>query len=104
MPHASIAFVNISRGGVPKHPVLQARIDGSGVAGDWQRDLRYHGGPDRAVCLYSMELIEALRGEGHPIAPGSIGENLTLAGVDWRQMVPGARLRTGEALLELTAY
>jgi hypothetical protein len=28
---------------------------------------------DRAVCLFSLERIEALRSEGHSITPGAIG-------------------------------
>jgi MOSC domain-containing protein YiiM len=54
------------------------------------------------VCLYSLELIEALQGEGHPIVPGSIGENLTLHGLDWTEVRPGARVEIGEVLLEVT--
>jgi MOSC domain-containing protein YiiM len=89
---------------VPKSPVPAAALRAGGVEGDRQRDLRYHGGPERAVSLYSRERIEQLRGEGHPIAPGTTGENLTLSGIDWDRMVPGVRLRVGEALLELTKY
>jgi MOSC domain-containing protein YiiM len=96
--------INTSDGGVPKLPRDAAELRFSGVSGDRQRDLRYHGGPTRAVSLYSLELIHALQAEGHRIEPGTIGENLTLAGVDWAQMVPGARLEVGEALLELTSY
>lgn len=61
-------------------------------------------GPDRAVCLYSLELIEALRAEGHPITPGSIGENVVISGIDWRRMVPGVEVRLGEVEIELTSY
>ena len=76
-----------------------------GVAGDAQRDREYHGGPDRALCLFSMELIRALRAEGHPIAPGQIGENLTVEGLDWDAVAPGARLLLGEdVLVEVTRY
>jgi MOSC domain-containing protein YiiM len=101
---ATLHSIHVSDGGVPKVARSSAYVGAGGVEGDRQRDLRYHGGPDRAVCLYSLELIEALRAEGHPIAPGAIGENLTLAGVDWGAMVPGARLEVGEALLEITSY
>jgi MOSC domain-containing protein YiiM len=104
MTQASVSSVNISRGGVPKRPVLSALLGPDGIRGDRQRDLRFHGGPDRAVCVYSLELIEALQAEGHPIAPGTIGENLTLTGIDWQAMAPGARLEVGPALLQLTAY
>ncbi len=96
--------INVSKGGVPKRPRVAGEVRFSGVTGDCQRDRRYHGGPSRAVSLYSLELIHALRAEGHPIEPGAIGENLTLAGVPWEQMVPGATLEVGEAMLELTAY
>lgn len=96
--------MNTSDGGVPKLPIPEGRVGLNGVAGDRQRDLRFHGGPGRAVCLYSLEVIQALQAEGHPIGIGSAGENLTLSGVDWALMVPGRRLRVGTALLELTMY
>ena len=93
-----------SGGGVPKLPVTEAIVGEGGMEGDWQRNRKYHGGPDRALCLYSMELIEALQGEGHPIFPGSAGENVTLAGIDWREMQPGVRLAIGGAEVELTGF
>jgi MOSC domain-containing protein YiiM len=96
--------INVSNGGVPKRPRDAAQLRVNGVSGDRQRDLRYHGGPTRAVSLYSLELIQALQAEGHRLEPGAIGENLTLAGVAWSSMVPGATLEVGSALLELTAY
>jgi len=96
--------INVSTGGVPKLPRDSCYIGVNGVEGDRQRDLRYHGGPDRAVCLYSLDLIEALQAEGHAITPGSIGENLTVEGVDWARMVPGARVEVGPVVLELTDY
>ena len=96
--------LNVSDGGVPKLPRASAWIGTGGVEGDRQRDLRFHGGPDRAVSLYSWDLIQALRAEGHPIVPGAIAENLTLAGIDWTAMRPGARLAIGEVLIELTRY
>jgi MOSC domain-containing protein YiiM len=96
--------INISKGGVPKLPRDSCYVGVTGLEGDRQRDLRYHGGPDRAVCLYSLALIDALQAEGHSITPGSIGENLTVDGADWSQMVPGARVEVGLVLLELTDY
>lgn len=96
--------VNVSAGGVPKRPIERTTIHRGGVEGDRQRNLEYHGGPQRAVCLYAMELIVALRSEGHPVAPGSIGENLTVTGVDWSLVRPGARLAVGDAELRITSY
>jgi len=96
--------INVSNGGVPKLPRRAAAVGTRGVEDDRQRDLRYHGGPTRAVCLYSLELIRALQAEGHAIDVGCIGENFTLTGVPWEKMVPGAKLEVGAVELELTAY
>jgi MOSC domain-containing protein YiiM len=96
--------INVSRGGVPKQPVAEATITSEGVEGDRQRDRRYHGGPDRAVTLFSTERIAALLAEGHPIEAGSTGENLTVSGIEWTRATPGARLEIGEVRLEITRY
>ncbi len=95
--------INTSRGGVPKLPVPAARLEVGGVVGDEQADHKHHGGPDQDLCLYSLEVIEMLRAEGHPIAAGSAGENLTLTGLDWSLMRPGLRIRIGaDAVAEVT--
>ncbi|HNP73455.1 MAG TPA: MOSC domain-containing protein [Kouleothrix sp.] len=100
-----VAQVNVNpRGGVPKHATPSARVAASGVIGDKQRDRRFHGGPERAVSLYSAERIAELQSEGHPIAPGSTGENLTIEGLDWGALGIGDRLRVGELLIEITGY
>jgi MOSC domain-containing protein YiiM len=97
--------VNVSPGGVPKRPVPAADVSRRGLCGDAQRDTAHHGGTERAVCLYSLELIERLREEGHPIVPGAVGENLTLAGLDWAALAPGSRLHfDGGVVLEVASY
>jgi MOSC domain-containing protein YiiM len=96
--------IHVSNGGVPKVARESARVTVDGLSGDRQRDLRFHGGPQRAVSIYSLELVDALRAEGHPIVPGAMGENLTLAGVDWSVMVPGAAIDVGEVRLVLTGF
>lgn len=83
--------VSVSGGGVPKLAVARAFIGVNGVGGDRQADTKHHGGPERAVCLYSLDLIDALRAEGHPIVPGSVGENITVKGIDWSLVAPGGR-------------
>ena len=96
--------IHTSNGGVPKHARASVRVTIDGLDGDRQRDLRFHGGPQRAVSLYSLELVDTLRGEGHPIVPGAMGENLTLAGVDWSVMLPGTTIDVGEVRLVLTGF
>jgi MOSC domain-containing protein YiiM len=99
-----VVSIHRSNGGVPKLAIADARISVAGVEGDRQRNLKYHGGPDRALCLYSLDLIEALRAEGHPVEPGSMGENIVVAGIDWRHMVPGLGLGLGVVEIELTSF
>jgi MOSC domain-containing protein YiiM len=104
-PYPHVHQINLSDGGVPKLPVLEAKITQQGLDGDRQRNLKVHGGLDRAVCLFSLELIERLQDEGHSIDAGSSGENLTLAGLDWGLMRPGVRLTVGPDIeLEVTSY
>ncbi len=104
MSEGRLESINVSDGGVPKRPRPECEITAGGLAGDRQRNLKFHGGPDRAVLLYSLGRIESLRDGGHPIAPGTIGENLTISGLDWDLAVPGARVEVGPVLLELTRY
>jgi len=97
--------LNRSGGGVPKLGVREAFVDANGLEGDRQRNLRFHGGPERALCLFPLELILELQAEGHPIFPGSVGENVTVTGLEWSRVEPGARLSLGdEALVEITSY
>jgi MOSC domain-containing protein YiiM len=65
----------------------------------------HHGGPDRAVCLFSLERIRSLQTEGHPIDVGTAGENVTLEGIDWELVVPGAQVRIGDqVVLEIASF
>lgn len=97
--------LNCSDGGVPKLPVQEAQLTPTGLARDRQEHLDIHGGPERALCLYALEQITRLQTEGHPIYPGSIGENVTVAGLDWSKLQPGSRLALGdEVIIEISSY
>ncbi|MSQ42019.1 MAG: MOSC domain-containing protein [Dehalococcoidia bacterium] len=97
--------VNVSGGGVPKWPVPQAAVSEYGMEGDRQSDQMAHGGPQRALCLFALERIEELAAEGHDIAPGHLGENVTVSGIEWRLVLPGCRMRIGhDVLIEITDY
>jgi MOSC domain-containing protein YiiM len=104
-PSARIVQISVSPGGVPKRPVPSARVTTRGLEGDAQRDLEHHGGPERALCLFSHERIRELQVEGHPITSGSIGENLTIEGIDWNAVTPGAYLQLGQDVVtQVTRY
>ncbi len=100
-----LVSINVSGGGVPKGRVADAKVSRLGLLGDSQNDKKNHGGPEMAVCVYSIERIHALQQEGHPIDVGTAGENVTVEGIDWDLVVPGARIRLGdEVLLEVASF
>lgn len=102
---AQVFQINASRGGVPKLPLRSAEIGSLGITADDHNNKVNHGGPDKAICLFSLELIRALQIEGHPIFPGSTGENITIVGLDWSLVIPGLRLQIGQTVeLEITKY
>jgi MOSC domain-containing protein YiiM len=102
---ARIVQLSVSNGGVPKKAVESVRVTALGLEGDAHRNREHHGGPERAVCLFAMETIRALQAEGHPLVPGALGENVTLEGLDWSAVQPGARVRLGaEVVVEITRY
>jgi MOSC domain-containing protein YiiM len=97
--------INVSDGGVPKLARQQAEVTALGLVGDRQEETDVHGGPERALCLFSLERILVLQAEGHLIFPGAMGENLTLSGIAWELMIPQARLHLGDSvILEITRY
>lgn len=102
-----VASINIGHG-IPKRAVDQALVTKWGLAGDSQR-VDYikswggHGGLDKAVMLWSVDVIEEVNRDGHQCFPGSSGEQLTLSGVDWSVVKTGARVAVGNSvILEVT--
>src|SRR5512138_1532122 len=87
--------VNTSRGGVPKRPVSEARVYFDRVEGDDWNDKLRHGTAGQAVLLYSVEMIDEMKGEGYPIFPGALGENFTTTGINFRALHPGQMFRIG---------
>lgn len=104
MAEARIFQLSASPGGVPKRALPHAHAGELGLVGDSVNHPKVHGGPDRAVCLYSLERILALQAEGHEVFPGALGENITTVGLDFADLRPGDRLAMGEVLLEVTRY
>ncbi|WP_027481397.1 MOSC domain-containing protein [Deinococcus pimensis] len=82
----------------------RVRVTSLGLVGDFVADVEHHGGPDQAVYVYTRDDLawwsERL---GVELAPGTFGENLTVAGLDASRVRIGDRLRVGTALLEVTA-
>lgn len=97
-----ITQVSTSRGGVPKYAIREAMATPLGLEGDGHAHPQYHGGPLQALLIISGSDLDALKAEGWPVFPGALGENLTIADIDFRQIRIGQRFRAGEAILEIT--
>ena len=62
-----------------------------------------HAGPwHRQVSLLAVESIAKMKTMGLSVGPGDFAENITVEGIDLVSLRPGERLRSGEALLEIT--
>jgi len=95
--------INVSPGGMPKLPIAEALITRDGLPGDWQKNRKYHGGADRAVCIFSQEIYAWLKTEhGIDLANGSVGENFTTEGLDIGLWNKGDRFRVGDCEIEIT--
>ena len=69
-----------------------------GLEGD-----RHAGRELRQVSILNAETVAELADQGMPVAPGVLGENITVEGVAVMQLADGARLRIGEDVeLEIT--
>jgi len=99
----TLVQVSRSKGGMPKLPVKgPVNVSVDGVEGDWQKNRKYHGGPDRAICLFSEELYDALKQKGvEGLFAGAVGENFTTRGVDLQALKKGDRLEVGGCVIQI---
>ena len=91
--------VKSGRSGIDKRPVEgPVRLRVSGVDGDTICDVANHGGPDQAVYAYSTDDLAYWSADlGRPVV--TVGQNLTLSGVDCSGAVIGERWLVGDAVL-----
>ena len=71
--------------------------------GDQQADLRHHGGPEKAVCVYPAEHYPYWDKElGLELGPAAFGENFTTEGLTEREACIGDVYEIGEATVQIT--
>src|SRR4030081_993903 len=80
-----------------KLPRAEARL----VANFGLEGNRHAGRPERQVSILNAETVDELARAGMPVEPGILGENITVEGVAVMQLARGARLRIGDAELEI---
>ncbi len=70
-----------------------------GIEGD-----RKGGHPDRQVNIMSQETLDQLATEGFQTAPGSMGEQIIISGLDINSLAADSRLQIGdEAVVEIVS-
>lgn len=75
----------------------------TGLAGDGQADLINHGGPDKAVCVYTNAHFPYWSEKwGESVQNGAFGENFTVSGLTEESLCIGDTVRVGEALLQVS--
>lgn len=89
--------------GICKQTIEEAFLTKDGFQGDGVADLRYHGGPDRAVCVYPYEHYLLWEKEFKNFLPSStFGENLTLTNMLEKDVCIGDIFRLGDAVIQIT--
>lgn len=80
-------------------------VERMGLVGDVVSDTRHHGGADQAVYVYGDEDYKWWREEiSTNLAPGTFGDNLTIASLSSQDVSIGDRFRIGnDVVLEATA-
>jgi MOSC domain-containing protein YiiM len=78
-----------------------AAVDG--FEDDQQADRVHHGGPDKALCCYSVEHYAALGSRiGRAVTFGVVGENLSMAGLTEEAVCIGDAFEVGEAVVQIS--
>ncbi|MEO5821093.1 MAG: MOSC domain-containing protein [Vicinamibacteraceae bacterium] len=93
------------RSAIWKQPVLvPLDLGKEGLAGDQQANRRVHGGPDKAVCVYSLDHAAWWRETlGAPDwGAGAVGENFTLTGQTEASVCLGDVYQVGTALVQVS--
>ena len=86
-----------------KEPTEEAFLSKDGFLGDDVADLKHHGGPDRAVCVYSYEHYALWEEEFQTTLPAStFGENITVTNMLERDVCIGDTYQLGEAIIQVT--
>ncbi len=89
--------------GICKQTIEEAFLTKEGFRGDGVADLRYHGGPDRAVCVYPFEHYLLWEKEfKKPLPSSTFGENLTVTNMLEKDVCIGDIFRLGDAVIQIT--
>lgn len=88
---------------IAKLEVKEAFLKKEGFIDDDVANHKYHGGPDRAVCVYSFEHYSKWEQEfGKVFSPPAVGENLCVKGMLEQDIFIGDTFTIGEAIVQVS--
>jgi len=91
--------------GIVKLPQPSAEIGKLGLADDAICDRKHHGGVDQAIYIYFADDYQFWADElDRRIEPGTFGDNLTISGIEGRNVAVGDRFSIGPVVLEVTSH
>lgn len=104
LPEKKVFYGKEITTGISKHPVSEPlRLGRLGFEGDGVADKKHHGGPDKAVCVYSTEHCryweETL---GIKLPPAPFGENLSVSALYEEDICIGDIFKAGTALVQVS--
>lgn len=89
--------------GIEKKLVQSASLTTTGFENDAPHNLKYHGGPDRTVCIYPYEHYAkwaAMFGEELQVT--AFGENLITTNMLESSVQIGDKFQIGETVIQIT--
>ncbi|HEX5213817.1 MAG TPA: MOSC domain-containing protein [Vicinamibacterales bacterium] len=80
------------------------RLGRESLEGDEVADPRVHGGPDKAVCVYSADNFPGWRRvlARDDVGAGAFGENFTITGLTELDVAIGDQFQIGDAVVEVS--
>lgn len=72
--------------------IVDFGLEGDAHGGNWHRQ----------VSLLSYDRVEEFKAKGAPVDHGSFGENLVVAGIDFKTLPVGCKLQCNDVLMEVT--
>lgn len=87
---------------IRKNQISQVFLSKDGFQGDRVADLKNHGGPDRAVCIYPAEHYPFWEKEfGIALPAAAFGENITVTNMLEKDVHIGDIFQLGEAVIQV---
>ncbi len=99
-PPGRVVAVCLSTGGIPRLPVDSAQLTVNGFQDDGHR-FDEHYAKNRAVTLFNQEILEQFDADSAAFPPGSVGENITIAGIELSRLAVGVNLEIGKTVVRL---